>query len=163
MKNEKMEMSLSNETIDMIRVILKSNLRPIEKLFLTIEWFLREQKPYVLYGTKLIDLERKVEALIKNQVPSELRQAALKEASDIFEINGDKKLFLLLTALSYYSYIVNEIVHDHDARKELLSKLSELGFRSSEIQRLNDKWTEVAGSPEELFNKIFRKRLVESN
>lgn len=156
-------MSLSNGTIDMIRVILSSNLRPIEKLFLTIEWFLREQKPYELYRTKLIELERKGEILVKNQMPSDLRQMALKEGAEIFQTRSNKKLLALLMALSYYSYIANEVVYDHGAREELMAKILELGFRQSEIRRLNDKWTKVAGSSEELFNKIFLKRSVQSD
>lgn len=152
-----MNISLSTETMDMIKAILDSNLRPIEKLFLTIEWFLREQKPYELCGTKLISLQRKVEAFVKNQVPSDLMRGAFKEATEVFQIEGDRKLFSLFTALSYYSYIVNEVVYDHDIRRELLSKLQELGFSSSEIYDLNAKWVKFIGSSEELFNKIFQK------
>ena len=158
-----MSISLSDETMDMIKVVLNSNLRPIEKLFLTLEWFLREQKPYELSGTKLIDLQRKAEALVKNQVPSGLKREAFEEATKIFQVEGDKELFSLLTALSYYSYIANEVVYDHDARKQLLSKLSELGFSLFEIHHLNAKWTKVAGSSEELFNKIFRKQSAETD
>jgi len=154
---DRLGISLSDETMDMLKVILKSNLRPIEKLFLTIEWFFRERKPYELFGARLIDLQRKAKTLMKNQIPSDLRREAFKEAAEIFQIEGEKKLFSLLFALSYYSYIVNEVVYDHDARKELLSKLLELGFRPSQIHNLSTRWTEVTGSPEELFNKIFRK------
>lgn len=154
-----MNSSLSNEIMEMIKDILNSDLRPIEKLFLTIEWLLREQKPYEFYEIKFTDIKKNVEALIENQVSLGLKRAALEEGREIFQIEDQPKLFLLLTVLAYYSYITNEFVHDHEGRKELLLKLSETGFSLMEINRLNAKWIKVAGSSEELFNKIFQKHL----
>jgi hypothetical protein len=155
-------MSLSNEIMDMIKDILNSDLRPLEKLVLTIEWFLREQKPYELYENKLVDLQREVDAFVKEQVPSSLRRTAFKEAAEIFKIKDGDKISSLLIALSYYSYMDDEFVYDDNTRKELLSKLPELGFSSSEIQHLNDRWIRIIGSSEELFNRIFRKQPVET-
>ena len=154
---EQVKTALSNEIASMIRDILDSHMPSIEKLFLSIEWCLREQKPYELYETTLIDIEKKAKAIVDNLVPLKLRKAALRESKEIFKTKDYEKLFSILTALSYYTYISDEFVYDQNSRTKLLSKISELGFELSEIERLNVKWTHVAGSPEELFNKIFRK------
>jgi hypothetical protein len=148
--------------MNMIKDILSSDLRPIEKLVLTIEWFLREQKPTELYENRLVDLQREVNAFVKKQVPSSLRRTAFKEAAEIFKIKDVAKISPLLIALSYYSYMDNEFVYDDNTRKELLSKLSELGLSSSKIQHLNDRWIRIVGSSEELFNRIFQKQPVET-
>jgi len=149
--------------IDMIKTILDSNLRPIEKLFLTIECILREKKPYDLYDANLTELKRKAETLIRKRVRADVRRVALDEATKIFQIREAEKLLAILTALSYYSYVTGEFVHDHETKRELLVKVAELGFRRSEIRRLNAKWTKVAGSSEELFNKVLERPSVQGN
>jgi hypothetical protein len=150
-------MTLSNEITDMIKVVLGSNLRAIEKLFLTIEWILRERGPYEFYEIRFMDMQRKIETLIESHLPSNLKRIAFKEAAEIFQINDENKLLSILIALSYVSYITNETEYDRNARKELLSKLSELGFSISEIRRLSDKWSKVSGSSEDLFNRVFTR------
>lgn len=103
-----------------------------------------------------------MDAFVKKQVPSSLRRKAFKEAAEIFKIKDVAKISPLLIALSYYSYMNNEFVYDDNTRKELLSKLLELGFSSSKIQHLNDRWIRIVGSSEELFNRIFQKQAVET-
>lgn len=146
--------------MNMIKDILSSDLRPIEKMVLTIEWFLREQKPCELYDKRLVDIQREVDTVVEKQMPPSLIRMAFKDAKEIFKINDDAEISPLLVALSFYSYVDNEFAYDYNTRRELLLKLSELGFSSSRFQRLNDKWNRIVGSSEALFNRSFRKQLA---
>jgi hypothetical protein len=154
---EKKKMPLTQETAEMIDDILNSHMRSVEKLFLIVEWILREKIPYEFSEIDIKDFKDKAESIIAGKVSSNLFKRALKEAQEIFRTKDEQETFLMLMALSYYSYIDNEFLYDTVTRNELLSKLSELGLSPSRIKNLNNKWVRIVGSSEDLFNRIFEK------
>jgi len=151
------EYNMTSLVSEMIRDIKSSNLGPTEKAFLIIEWNLREHRPYELHGMSLNKVGEKIRSSLKRHLSSRIRKSALEKLKSTFNISDDEKALSLLIALAYFSYIDNEIVHDHVMRKEMLSKEIEVGFSPSEIELLYKKWTEIFGTSEDLFNKIFLK------
>lgn len=144
-------------TAEIFGDILGSNLRPVEKLFLTLEWFLREKKPMELLGEDLKEISENAQAFVDQRIPVDLCQAAIKEAQEMLRTRNEQETFSTLLGLSYYSYVNDEFVYSHNMRKELISKIVEIGISPSRIQSLNNKWEKIAGSSEELFNKIFQR------
>ena len=146
---------MTSSVSEMIKDIKSSNLRPTEKVFLIIEWILREHKPYELQRISLNEKRDKIRSSLKRHLSSKIRKSALEKVKSNFDISDDEKALSLLIALAYFSYIDNEFVHDRVMRKEMLSKETEVGFSPSEIELLYEKWIELFGTPEDLFNRIF--------
>jgi hypothetical protein len=162
-KGVKKKTPLTREIREMIQDILASDLRPVEKAFFVFEWILREEKPNELAGKNLNEFADKARAFLENNVATNLRQTALKEAQEILGTRSDAESFHALAALSYYSYIDDEFVYDRISRKELLAKISELGVDLSKIENLHKRWTRIAGTSGDLFNKVFQKSSAEAH
>jgi len=156
-EGKRKKIHVSEATTGMVEDILGSNLRPVEKLFLSLEWFLREESPFELLGDDLKNVRENAHTFMRRKIPADLCLTALKEAQDIFHANDEQEAFSALLGLSYYSYVDNEFVYDHKTKKGLLSKLVEVGISPSKIKSLNSKWKRITGSSEDLFNKIFQK------
>jgi hypothetical protein len=139
---------------EMIEDIRDSKLGSAEKTFLVIEWILRKYTPYELQKIRLDKLKIEIESSLENSLPAKTRRLALKKIGQTFNISDEKKSLSLLIGLAYFSYIDNEFVYDKVMRKEMLSKETQVGFSPSEIELLYEKWSEVFGTAEELFNKI---------
>lgn len=157
------KLSLTREIREMIHDILLSDVRPIEKAFLVFEWILREKMPKELFDMSLNEFAEKARAFLDNEVALDLRLVALKEAKEIFGTSSDAESFLTLAALSYYSYIDDEFVYERATRNELLAKIPELGISLSRVQDLIKKWNRIAGTSDDLFNRIFRKAPTEAH
>jgi hypothetical protein len=154
---ENKKMPLTQVTAEMIDDILNSHMRSVEKLFLIIEWILREKIPCEFSQIDMKEFKDKAKSIIAGKISLNLFKRALKEAQEIFRTKDEQETFLTLLALSYYSYIDNEFLYDTVTRNELLLKLSDLGISPSRIKNLNNKWVRIAGSSKDLFNRIFEK------
>jgi hypothetical protein len=144
---------LDPEIQEMIQNILDSNLRPLEKVFLILEWIFRNELPTEYENVNLAEFAKEAESFLRNKVHSDL-SIAYNEAREIFKTKSDNETFLLLLSLSYHSYIDNEFVYDRVGRKGLLAKTTELGFEPSKVENLYRRWNRVAGTSDDLFNKI---------
>jgi hypothetical protein len=146
----------------MIRDILLSDVRPVEKAVLVFEWILREKMPQELFALNLSRFAESATDFFSNEATLDLRQAALREVKEIFGTSSDSESFLILAALSYYSYIDDEFVYERAARGRLLAKIPELGISLSRFHDIIKKWNRIAGSSDDLFNRIFREAHVEA-
>jgi len=148
------ELKMADLISQMIEDIKSSKLGSTEKTFLVIEWILREYTPYELQKIRLDKLKKEIESSLKSYLPTKTRKLALKKIGHTFNVSDDEKALSLLIGLAYFSYIDNEFVYDKVMRKEMLSKETRVGFSPSEIELLYEKWAEVFGTAEELFNKV---------
>lgn len=137
--------------------IIGSNLRPVEKLFLTLEWFLREKKPMELISEDLKEVREKAYDFVSQRIPVTLRKSAIRGAQDFLRNSNEQETFSALLGLSYYSYVNDEFVYSNRLRDELLSKTVEIDISPSKIRNLYNKWEKASGNTEVLFNKIFQK------
>jgi hypothetical protein len=137
--------------------IITSNLRPVEKLFLMLEWFLREKKPMDLLGLDLKEISEKADIFVDRRVPVNVRKSALEEAQEILHTRDDQDSFTALFGLSYYSYVNDEFLYSSSVRNELISKIAEIDISPFRIRRLYSKWEKIVGNSGELFNKIFQR------
>jgi hypothetical protein len=148
---------LTPEIEEMVHVIILSDLRPVEKAVLISEWILREVVPGELFDMNLNEFLKKIRTFLNNEVPSDLREIALKEAKELFGTESDSESFVIVAALSYYSYVNDEFVYDRAPRDELLAKISELGLNLTRVKSLYKKFSRIAGTSSDLFNRVFRK------
>jgi len=142
---------------DMIKDIINSKLTPAEKLFLVAEWILRSHEPYELPDLKLPDILDAVKSVVVRQLPSGFLKNALEEVKSLLHIEDQRRLLPLLIGLAYYSYVDSEFVYEHEIRREMMSKVSELGYEVQEIEKFYEKWVSAVGNDETLFNKISEK------
>jgi len=143
---------------EMIDDIISSDLGPMEKMFLTVEWNLRKHKPYELSSKDLGGIREEIRLFVMKSLSLEVRTSALEKAKSVFDIRNDEKAFSLVVALAYFSYIGNEVVYELSTRREMLSKVSELGFLLPEVESLYEKWEEVFGDYVQLINKLFSEK-----
>jgi len=141
----------------MMEDIINSKLTPAEKLFLIAEWILRDYLPYELQSVKLSDIQAKVTTFVEKRLPSGFLENALTEAKSILHTKNHARVLPLIIGLAYYSYIDSEVVHEHEKRLEMMSTVSQLGFKLSEIEEFHETWTQTVGDSATLFNKIFKK------
>jgi len=139
---------------EMIEDIKKSDFGSAEKVLLSIEWILREYRPYELYNMKPAAIRKIIEQCLQHNLTSNLIKSALDKVRETFEIQGDEKALTLLIALAYFLYIDNEFVYDKEMREEMLSKERELGFPVSEVERHYEKWKTAFGDPADLFQRL---------
>ena len=141
----------------MMEEIINSRLTPAEKLFLIAEWILRDHLPYELQDVSLSDVLDEIKSFVVKQLPQDFLEDALKEVRSLLHIENDNSILLMIVGLAYYSYIDSEVLYDHETRSKMMSKVSELGFRLSEIEQLYEKWAHIIGDSATLFNKMFEK------
>jgi hypothetical protein len=147
-------MKLHADTREIIRNIFESDLQSVEKVFLTLEWIFREKLPIEIEDISIKGFIEEAKSLLEAKAFLGEYQNALKEVRGIFGTDSDSEAFILLMALSYFSYIDDEYVYNRDERKRLLSKTKELCIEPSKVERLYRKWNRITGGSERLFNKI---------
>ena len=101
-------------------------------------------------------MKRKIMLLTDRYLHS-IKEDSFKQASDIFKLENNERIFSLLMALAYYAYVDSETVYDHALRKNMLSKISELSIELSELKIYNEKWVKLTGGSDELFKSLYQK------
>jgi hypothetical protein len=148
------EIKLYADTKEIIRNIFESDLRSVEKVFLALEWIFREKLPIEIEDMNIKVFIEEAKSLLEAKAFLGEYQNALQEVREIFGTDSDSEAFILLMALSYFSYIDDEYVYNRDERKRLLSRTKELCIEPSKVERLYRKWNRITGGSERLFNKI---------
>jgi len=142
---------------EMTEEIINSKLVPVKKLFLVTEWILRDYLPYELQSVKLSDFRARVKSFATKRLPPGFLENALGKVGSILHVENREQALSLIIGLAYYSYIGSEIVYEHETRLEMMSRVSELGLKLSEVERLYEKWVSTIGDSETLFNEVFTK------
>ena len=141
----------------MIEEIINSKLTSAEKLFLIAEWTLRDCLPHELQSVKFSDIKAKVKTCLAERLPPGFLKNALKEVKSLLHVEDHGRILSLIIGLAYYSYIDSEVVYEHETRLEMMSRVSQLGFRLPEIEQFYEKWASAIGDSATLFNKMLEK------